>query len=219
MKAALSRYFKHPENMLLGFVGRAVDQKFKLLADKYDGKSVLEHLLKIDGINIAILATGLPKYESFVGNIAVTRFSGSLTYEGILELPRRDNYCPIIAFDGEKAQQISLGSDVFLMPSLFEPCGITQMESMYNATPPLVRWTGGLVDTVKAHSLGDGTGFGFDCATCEEVLRNLVSSVRESQSMFRDNHEQYIELQRRAFRKRFLWSATAKQYIDKLYLS
>ena len=123
MKAALSKDFKNPNAFLLGFVGRAVEQKFKLLTEKVDWnkagtKSVLEHILDIDGINVAILATGIKEYEEFLA-----------------KFKSRNNCSITIAFDKEKARQISLGSDVFLMSSLFEPCGITQMESLSYATP------------------------------------------------------------------------------------
>ncbi|MHA2113541.1 MAG: glycogen synthase, partial [Candidatus Hodarchaeales archaeon] len=146
MKKALSLDFTEPENFLLGFVGRAVEQKFKLLQETVDGKSVLDHLLNIPGVNVAILATGQPEYETFIKSISIGR----------------NNYSYAIAFDRARAKQIILGSDVFLMPSVFEPCGITQMESFKSATPPLVRWTGGLVDTVIPHTEKNGTGFGFD---------------------------------------------------------
>ena len=166
-RAALSAEFADPSGMLLGFVGRAVEQKFGLLVEQWDGLSVLEHILDIPGINVAIVATGLPEYEAFIRRVAT-----------------RPNCSATLAFDRKKATQISLGSDVFLMPSLFEPCGITQMESMSCATPPLVRWTGGLVDTVRPYSEKDGTGFGFGGDSRNAILRNLVTAVREAKNLF-----------------------------------
>jgi starch synthase len=200
IKSVLSKDFANPDAFLLGFVGRAVEQKFKLLTEKIDGKNVLEHILEIPGLNVAILATGLPEYEAF-----------------LRELVGRDNCSITIAFDRKKAMQISLGSDVFLMPSLFEPCGITQMESLSNATPPLVRWTGGLVDTVIPFSDANGTGFGFDGSTREEVLRNLIKAVKEAKIFYEQEQDNFRQLQRRGFNQRFLWSETAQEYIEKLY--
>lgn len=203
-KKALSADFKHPEGLLLGFVGRAVEQKFRLLTEELDGKPVLEHLLEIPGVNVALLATGLPEYEVFMRQ-----------YEG------RDNTSITVAFDKAKASQISLGSDLFLMPSLFEPCGITQMESLSNATPPLVRWTGGLVDTVRPHTSAEGTGFGFggrEITQGEAVLRDLIAVTREAQAFHTAQREAFWALQQRGFRQRFLWSDTAKRYIEDLYL-
>jgi starch synthase len=196
----LNTEFINQNAFLLGFVGRAVEQKFKLLTEPLDGKTVLEHILDMPGINVAILTTGLTKYERFL-----KRFQ------------KRNNFSVTIAFDTQKAKEISLGSDVFLMPSIFEPCGITQMASMSYATPPLVRWTGGLVDTVKPYSEPDGTGFGFDGDTGEEVLRNLILSIREAQNLYMKDRRAFEQLQRQAYNQRFLWETAAKKYIKEVY--
>lgn len=200
MKAALSKRFANREAMLLGFVGRAVTQKFKLLTERLHGKSVMEHILDIPGVNVAVVATGQPEYEAFL--------------EGLRDRP---NFTATLAFDRALARQISLGSDVFLMPSLFEPCGITQMESLSCATPPLVRWTGGLVDTVRPHNRPDGTGFGFDGSTASDVLINLIGAVHEARGMFSANKSAFRDLQQRGYAERFRWSTSAKAYIQSIY--
>jgi len=199
-KQALGSLFQKPNALLLGFVGRAVEQKFRLLTEKLDGLSVLEHILKLPNVNVAILATGLPEYAAFL--------------QKIKEQYPENCHCTI-AFDREMAQKISLGSDVFLMPSLFEPCGITQMESMANATPPLVRFTGGLVDTVVPHTFENG--FGFKGRSREAVLTNLIKSVKHAARFFKTNPEQFKQIQRNAFFTRFMWETAAKEYIEKLY--
>ena len=199
-KENLSISFASPDGFLFGFVGRAVEQKFKLLMEDVEGKSVLEHILSIPRVNVAIVATGQRAYEDFLAG-----FRG------------RPNIEVTIEFNRTKAQQVSLGSDVFLMPSLFEPCGITQMESLSNATPPLVRWTGGLVDTVKPHSEPSGTGFGFDGPSRVGILQNLISVARESVRTFQDAPASFRALQRRGFNQRFVWSDAAKEYIGKMY--
>jgi starch synthase len=200
MKLALGTDFKNPDSFLIGFVGRAVEQKFKLLTEQIDGKSVLEHILDLPDLNVAILASGIPSYEEFLQAFA-----------------NRDNCSVTLAFDQARANQISLGSDLFLMPSLFEPCGIAQMESLSNATPPLVRWTGGLVDTVNPYTEPNGTGFGFDGTTRQDILRNLINTVVEAKEFYMENNESFLMLQRRGFNQRFLWSETAKEYIKSLY--
>ncbi len=199
-KEILGREFMNPEGFLIGFVGRAVEQKFKLLTEELDGRPVMEHILDLPGVNVAVLATGLERYESFLRR-----------YQG------RPNYSATITFDRARAEDISLGSDLFLMPSLYEPCGITQMESLSCATPPLVRWTGGLVDTVKAHTRPDGTGFGFDGATRGAVLGNLVKAVREARDLYSNDGQGYLAVQERSFMERFPWETTARDYISKLY--
>jgi starch synthase len=200
MKGSLAHDFNDSSSFLIGFVGRAVEQKFKLLTEIIDGKSVLEHILNIPNVNVAILATGLPHYEAFLKKFA-----------------NKDNCSVTLAFDKARARQINLGSDIFLMPSLFEPCGIAQMESLCNATPPLVRWTGGLVDTVLPHTDPNGTGFGFDGDNREDLLYNLIKTVLVAKEYFFQNNNDFRMLQRRGFSKRFLWVDTAKEYIRTLY--
>ncbi|MGC1378131.1 MAG: glycogen/starch synthase [Anaerolineales bacterium] len=200
MKQIISQTFQTPEAFLLGFVGRLAEQKFKLLAEMVDGKTVIEHLLDIPGVNIAFLGTGAPEYENLL-----RRLSG------------RRNCAVSICFDAARAKQISLGSDVFLMPSLYEPCGITQMESLSNATPPLVRWTGGLLDTVKPYTDSDGTGFGFDGSRRDEVLTNLIKAVIDARDYYQQDKPGFEQLLRRGFRTRFSWAQSAREYIQKLY--
>ncbi|MGL1894556.1 MAG: glycogen synthase [Spirochaetaceae bacterium] len=199
-KSELSSKFVESDNknnFLIGFVGRAVEQKFKLLQEKFGGKSILEHIADIKNVNIAILATGLPEYEDF-----------------LKEFRDFKNISVTLAFDKELASKISLGCDLFLMPSLYEPCGITQMESLSNATPPLVRFVGGLKDTVIPHKQKGGTGFGFNGMSKIKVLKNLVQSVTEATDLFYNEPDKFDELRREGFKQQFLWSNSAKQYIE-----
>jgi len=213
----LTSAFPDPDSFLLGFVGRAVEQKFRLLTEPLEGRPILDHILDLEGVGVALVGSGVPEYESFIGNVATRYFGQQLTYLEYLQMPRRKNYAFTIAFDRVMAQRISLGSDVFLMPSLFEPCGITQMESMQNATPPLVRWTGGLVDTVTPHYEPGGTGFGFDGATREEVLWSLLGAVKAARDLYFHNKDAFRQLQRNGFNMRFTWEIAAKAYVEKLY--
>jgi starch synthase len=86
------------------------------------------------------------------------------------------------------------------------------MEALSNATPPLVRWTGGLVDTVRSHTERDGTGFGFDGSTKQEVLRNLIATVREAVAA-RQDEARFRGLQNNGFLERFRWSDSARKYV------
>jgi len=196
-KRELAGKFTNPENILIGFVGRAVEQKFKLLQEEYSGKSVLEYIASDKRINIAILATGLPEYEEFLH-----------------KFEDYDNVFVKLAFDKELASKITLGCDIFLMPSLYEPCGITQIESLSNATPPLVRFVGGLKDTVKSYKKSGGTGFGFNGHSRKTVLQNLVFTVKEAVDLFYNDSDKFDSIRREAFKQRFLWSDSAEEYIE-----
>jgi len=212
-KKRLSCYFKSPENALFGIVGRACEQKFRLFAEEIDGKPVLEHLLEISGVNIVVSSGGQAEYQSFMANMTMQRYKGFCDYGSALRQQKRMNYAAFTGFDREMTVRINNGSDIFLMPSLFEPCGITQMESMLSGTPPLVRNTGGLADTVIDHSLPGGNGFVFDGMTRDELLRNLVSKVHEASKTCK-HKSHFKEIQRNAFFKRFTWEDSAEKYAE-----
>jgi starch synthase len=112
-----------------------------------------------------------------------------------------------IGFDAELAQQIYAGSDVFLMPSRFEPCGLGQMIAMRYGSIPIVRRTGGLADTVPDVSQEDGLGFVFDDYSAAAV----VSALRRALALF-DDRAAWQGLQRRAMLADFSWNASAARY-------
>jgi starch synthase len=200
IKRLIAQNFQNPGAFLLGFVGRLVEQKFKLLTESIEDKTVMEHILDIPDINIALLGQGVPEYENLLKS-----------------LHERKNISITIGYDAAKARQISLGSDVFLMPSLYEPCGITQMESLSKATAPVVRWTGGLVDTVKPYMDNDGTGFGFDGTNRHAVLTHLVKSVIDARDYYQHEEHNFKKILRHGFVKRFSWKQSAIEYIQELY--
>ena len=110
-----------------------------------------------------------------------------------------------IGFNEDLAHLIEAGADIFLMPSRFEPCGLNQMYSQRYGTPPVVRATGGLADTVA-----DGeTGFLFDRAESEALL----DAVRRGVAAYRDERR-WREIQRRGMARDFSWSGPARLYAD-----
>ncbi|HPF70676.1 MAG TPA: glycogen synthase [Candidatus Krumholzibacteria bacterium] len=171
---------------LCGFVGRLVDQKgVDLLLPVVDR-------LAGDGFTFAVLGTGDPRLEESMRAAAV-RNRGRVAFVG--------------TFDEGLAHRIYAGSDLFLMPSLFEPCGLSQMYALRYGTPPVVRRTGGLADTVVDAAGPDGTGFVFDDARPEALLATL----RRAAQAFGDR-EAWARLQARGMACDFSWSRSAEAY-------
>ncbi|MBL8683521.1 MAG: glycogen synthase GlgA [Myxococcales bacterium] len=116
-----------------------------------------------------------------------------------------------IGFDEPLSHRITAGADLFLMPSRFEPCGLTQLYSQRYGTLPIVRATGGLDDTVEQYDgQGGGTGFKF----WDLSVRSLVESVRWAAGVWRKRPEHIRSMQERSMRKRMGWDVSARQYED-----
>jgi len=119
-----------------------------------------------------------------------------------------------IAFDERLAHLMEAGADIFVMPSRFEPCGLNQMYSMGYGTPPVVRATGGLADTVtdaSEHTLvnGTATGFVFD----EAEPRALLEALQRAAALWR-NKIAWGRLQRNGMLQDFSWDRSARSYVD-----
>jgi starch synthase len=116
-----------------------------------------------------------------------------------------------VPYEERLARVVSAGTDFYLMPSRFEPCGIGQMYAMRYGSPPVVRFTGGLNDTVidLDESPADGTGFGFRDFRTEE----LVKTVRRAMRIFRQSRAEYRRLQRNGMLSDFSWGAAAQHYL------
>lgn len=119
-----------------------------------------------------------------------------------------------IEFNITLAQRIYSGSDIFLMPSRFEPCGLGQMISLRYGTIPVVRATGGLADTVIDYDINpkDGNGFSFEEYTSEEFIKTLFRALK----VYEEKPSEWEGLVRKALRSDFSWKTSAKKYI-KLY--
>ena len=117
----------------------------------------------------------------------------------------------IILFNNALAHRIQAGSDAFLMPSRFEPCGLTQMYAMRYGSAPVVHATGGLRDTVSEFdpAAGTGTGFVFDKFDAAEMVAALARMV----AMFKDR-AQWRRLMANCFAADFSWDRAAGQYVE-----
>jgi starch synthase len=189
-KADLLRTFGLTETSMpvIGIVARFVAQKgFDMIAQ------IGDRLVREDVVLVA-LGTGEREYE-----------------EMFLRLQRQfPNKVGVkIAYDNELAHKIEAGSDIFLMPSRYEPSGLNQMYSLRYGTPPVVRATGGLDDTIEPWDArtGKGTGFKFYDYSGETLLLTIKSALQA----FRDTASWQV-LMRNGMAKDFSWQASAKEY-------
>jgi len=143
--------------------------------------------------------------------------SGEAAYENILrhyesKYPHRIRAC--IQFDEELAEKLYMGADLFLMPSTFEPCGTSQLMAMEYGTIPIVRETGGLLDTVTAYNkyTGEGTGFSFSNINAHELL----FTIKKALEVYWNDKPAWRKLERSAAGSDFSWKKSAEEYM-KLY--
>lgn len=172
---------------LFGFVGRLVEQKgIDLIIEN------LQPMLAL-GAQIVLIGTGDARYEQTLRAAAA----------------REPRIAVRIAYDEQLAHRLIAGSDMFLMPSRFEPCGLTQMYALRYGTLPIVRNTGGLADTViDAHAGAEGDGFVFEHADADDLLE----AVERAAITYRDARA-WRALQKSAMRRDFSWERSAREYI------
>ena len=174
-------------------IGRLADQKgLDLLL------AALDEMLSGD-LQLAILGTGDPNYED-----ALTE--ASFRYPGKLAVR--------VAFDEALSHRFYAGADLFLMPSLFEPCGLAQMIAMRYGTIPVVRETGGLKDTVQPYNQFDGSGNGFSFANIS--AQEFLLATRYACDVFRDQPAAWQKLVQTAMRGDYSWTHSAAGY-EQLY--
>jgi starch synthase len=115
-----------------------------------------------------------------------------------------------VAYDNALAHKIEAGSDMFLMPSRYEPCGLNQIYSLKYGTVPVVRATGGLDDTIENWDprSGRGTGFKFSEYTGEALLDTMKLALKAYQ-----DREAWQKLMRNGMNKDFSWNASAREYV------
>jgi len=190
----------HDQAFVLTSVGRVTDQKVLILQQEMvNGQSALEQLLDIlgdDGIFL-MLGSGDKDLEVFLTKVAA----------------RRQNFIFLRGYSEHLANSIYESGDLFLMPSSFEPCGISQMLAMRAEQPCLVHGVGGLRDTVKDNK----NGFVFTGKSLFEQARNMLYRFETILKLNASNPEQMQKISRRAAKERFLWSDVAKEYSNSLY--
>lgn len=186
--------------LVLTSIGRLVSQKATLLFEKTpNGVAAIDEILDELGKKGVLILLG----------------SGEYIYEyKMLEAARHhDNLLFIRGYSETLAEPLYRAGDLFLMPSSFEPCGISQMLAMRAAQPCVVHGVGGLKDTVE-----DGrSGFVFDGDTTAEQAGRFVEQVRRALELKSNNHDDWQKICIRAANARFSWSKSARATIEQLY--
>ncbi len=182
------------ERPVVGFVSRLVEQK---------GLDIVTEALpalRDSGVRLVVHGEGDPRYHERLLTAA-------------REMP--DTLSVAIPYDEPLSRRVTAGSDMMLMPSRFEPCGLTHIYGMRYGSVPVVRETGGLRDSVRAFSpeTGEGTGFRFGAYSAQ----TLVGTLRQALELFR-NRDGWRRLVANAMSADFSWSSSAVEYSD-LYQS
>ena len=179
---------------VIGLISRLTDQKGLDLVNSIIPQIMDEHT------QLVVLGTGDAVYEN------------SFRY---YEHAYKGNVCSNIMYDETRAHKIYAGADAFLVPSQFEPCGLTQLIAMHYGTVPIVRETGGLKDTVEPYNMYYNSGNGFTFDRYDAGL--LLDAINRAKTLYFTNRWCWDEMVQRDMDKNFSWENSAKQYKD-LYL-
>ena len=175
---------------MIGIISRMTCQKgFDLIA------YILDEIFDTMDVQFVVLGTGEGQYENMFHH-----FHNKYP----------DKLWAHIGYSDEYAHKIYASCDAFLMPSLFEPCGLGQMMAMRYGTFPIVRETGGLKDTVEAYNEYENTGTGFSFSNYN--AHEMLFILRYAQNIYKENRSRWNEIVQRAMQKDFSWGASAKSY-------
>ncbi len=176
---------------MAAMITRLVDQKgLDLLLH------ILDELLEED-LQFVLLGTGDPDYENAL-RAAAAKYP--------------DKMAACLTFSQPLSNRIYAGADMFLMPSLFEPCGLSQLISMRYGTIPVVRETGGLVDTVEPYNQYEGSGTGFSFANIN--AHEFLFTTKYACEVFRESPEAWQGIVNRAMAGDYSWTRSAQAYVD-----
>lgn len=180
------------DNAMISIVTRLVEGKGLDLVS-----AALENLLKYDAVQIVILGSGDKKYENYYDYLAVTY---------------PDKFKVYLGYNAQLANEIYAGSDMFLMPSRYEPCGLSQMIAMRFGTVAIVRETGGLKDTVKPYNVftDEGNGFSFTNFNADDML----FTIKVAEGIYYDRPDVWEKLVKRNMELDFSWDKAANEYLE-----
>ncbi|MGF1558484.1 MAG: glycogen synthase [Flavobacteriaceae bacterium] len=191
-------YVSDRPKFIVSSVARLTEQKFYFFKRSPEAFiEILRKLKEVDGI-FMLLGTGAPEYEELFRQ---------MSYD-------HKNFIFTNGQSEDLIDSIYLESDLYFMPSLFEPCGISQMLAMRNGNPCLVHHTGGLIDTVSHMK----TGFSFDGKTYDEKIKNMLSCLDLALDVFKNDKPRWKKIQKSAKKMRFTWEKSVDEYYKVLYL-
>ncbi|MDE6998345.1 MAG: glycogen/starch synthase [Oscillospiraceae bacterium] len=191
-KASIQEKFglaKEPHWPLLASVARLVAQKGIELI-----KEILPQLMDM-GVQLIVFGQGEQQYIDYF-NWAKQQWPGQLGFSS--------------DYSEQMASEIFAGADMYLMPSSFEPCGLSQMMAMRYGTVPIVHETGGLKDSVRPYSDFDGIGDGFSFSNYQG--KDLYLAIQEAVKIYFADEKTFAQLRRRCMEKDFSWTKSAEQY-------
>ncbi|MCI8730020.1 MAG: glycogen synthase GlgA [Lachnospiraceae bacterium] len=178
-----------PKKMMIGIVSRLTDQKgFDLIA------YIMDELCQ-DAVQLVILGTGEERYENMFRHFD-WKYRGKVSAN--------------IYYSEPMSHKIYASCDAFLMPSLFEPCGLSQLMSLRYGTIPIVRETGGLKDTVQPYNEFESTGTGFSFTNYN--AHEMLGVIRNAERIYYDKKREWNKIVDRAMAMDFSWHNSARQY-------
>ena len=179
------------KQFVIGIISRLTDQKGLDLVDR------IMNDICCDGVQFIVLGTGDSRYEDMF------RY-----YQGIHPAKVSAN----IYYSDERSHKMYAGCDVMLVPSRFEPCGLTQLMALRYGTVPIVRETGGLKDTVEPYNQFENTGTGFSFANYNAY--ELLDAINYAKEVYYNNKDAWYGIQERGMRMDYSWYNSAKIYND-----
>ena len=177
--------------MVIGLISRLTNQKGLDLVNDVIPGIMDEHT------QVVVLGTGDSQYEN------------TFRY---CEIKYKGNFCAYMAYNENVAHNIYAGCDALLVPSRFEPCGLTQLIAMRYGAVPIVRETGGLKDTVQPYNMFENTGNGFTFDRYESGL--LYDAINRAKTLYFENRKSWDDMVIRDMNKDVSWEKSAKQYKD-----
>ncbi|MCR5836540.1 MAG: glycogen synthase GlgA [Lachnospiraceae bacterium] len=177
------------KKMMIGLVSRLTDQKgLDLIA------YIMDELCQ-DAIQFVVLGTGEERYENMFRHF---------------DWKYGKDVSANIYYSEAMSHKIYASCDAFLMPSLFEPCGLSQLMSLRYGTIPIVRETGGLKDTVEAYNEYENKGTGFSFANYN--AHEMLDTIRYAEKIYYDKKRDWNKIVERAMKADFSWDVSAKKY-------